>query len=220
MTDHMTSGESSKLWCLIKRIQDGDEPARPELMEYSHAHFYQIASRLLNRPAFRELRDKGVETGDVLNKTLVERIFKKNKLGKDLLERKEFKDADHFVSTVINRMLYCLKDIVRLGPYAIRNEKRATNAPLNEKGRQPVDDFKAKTSGRSKSEEWAVILESLEDLDETERDVFQYRYIHGLSRVEVAELLGVVPKTVTRHANRAKAKLKKILDERFPGRVK
>ena len=47
------------------------------------------------------------------------------------------------------------------------------------------------------------ILEEIERLPEEEREVFELVHVQGLSHVEVAEVLSVVPKTIQRRLNRA-----------------
>jgi RNA polymerase sigma factor (sigma-70 family) len=209
MAQEHKRGGNTEIGRLIDRIRAGDPNARQELFECAYGRFQAIARRLLNRSDFSDVRDRGVATEEVVHETFVERIFKRNELGHDLFDRQEFRDPKTFVGAVARRMQFCLKDIVLgRGGAAIRQNRQKTNAPSSG-GRQIVD--KKENPSNSDTEEWALLLTALEQLDEKDQEVVRLRYLVGLSRDEVAAHLGVSTKYVTRNIRQARERLTKIL---------
>lgn len=60
-------------------------------------------------------------------------------------------------------------------------------------------------------ENYRQILNAVGQLDEIYRVVFEYKYLHELSDREIADILGVTPKTVNVRIFRARKKLQQIL---------
>ena len=181
---------------LMERVRAGDVDARKELLARCYERFRERARLLLNRQQFRDLRNRGLESGDVVNQAILERLFKEN--GKGLLERQEFSDPRQFLGAVAVHMEFCLKDIAKgRGGGALRQHHQKTNKPTTG-GMQLEDNLSARTDRD------AAILDAIEALDDKDREVFRLRYIVGLSREEVAEHLNVSTKYVSRHARKAK----------------
>lgn len=203
-------GTTTQIGRLLSEVRTGKADARQRLLDQAYRRFELIARRLLNRSEFRGLRKRGVATHDVVDETLVERIFKENASGQDLLARQDFHDPKQFIGAVAQHMKFCLKDIaLGRGVAAPRNPRQKTNAP-SKGGRQPVDETMA-GAGVGKWEQidaqWRAMVDSLDQLDAKDEEVFRLRYIVGLSREEVAENLGVSTKYVTRHARKAKEQI-------------
>jgi RNA polymerase sigma factor (sigma-70 family) len=208
----------TRIGLLLERINAGDQEAREELFEVSLKRFQQIAHKLLNRPKFQDLRKKGIRTDDVLNETLLERIFKSNKLGQDLLDQQQFDDPAKFIGAVANHMAYCLKDIAgRRGPALARQRKQATNAPAKEGGAPRVEEAvqPSKTAENRRDAQLMEMLEAMDQLEEKEQEVLRLRYLLQMSREEVAATLGVATKTVTRHTAQALERLREINKDDF-----
>jgi RNA polymerase sigma factor (sigma-70 family) len=200
----------SRIGLLLERLNAGDRDARQELLEVSYERFQQIARKLLNKPGFHYLRNKGVETGDLLNETLLERIFKPNKLGQDLLDRQQFDDPAKFVGAVTNHIVFCLKDIAgRRGPALARQRNQKTNAPAKKGGKLLVEEAPqpSKTDENRRDDQLTAMLEAMDQLDEKEQEVLRLRYLLKMSREEVAAHLGISTKSVTRYSNRAKKQI-------------
>ncbi|MCD7864630.1 MAG: RNA polymerase sigma factor [Clostridiales bacterium] len=62
-------------------------------------------------------------------------------------------------------------------------------------------------------ENYERILDAVAKLDEIYRVVFEYKYLHGLSDAEIAEMLGVSQKVVNVRIYRARKKLQVLLAE-------
>jgi len=62
-------------------------------------------------------------------------------------------------------------------------------------------------------ENYERILDAVAKLDEIYRVVFEYKYLHGLSDAEIAEMLGVSQKVVNVRIYRARKKLQVLLGE-------
>lgn len=61
-----------------------------------------------------------------------------------------------------------------------------------------------------------ALWQEVQKLDETDREVIYLRYFLELSTEETAMALGVVEGTVKSRAHRARARLRKILEEEYP----
>ena len=200
---HSQSG-MTEIGRLIDRIKAGHPNARKELMENCYQRFVLIARRLLNSRRFSDLRGRGVETAEVVNETFLTRIFKENQSGKDLLARQDFDDPKEFIGAVARHMEFCLKDIVSGRGGAAFRESRQDSNPPSTGGRQAHDKVEIPPNER-----FALLLETLDELDEKDRDVISLRYLMEMSREDVAATLGVSTKYVTRHARQGLEQLGK-----------
>ena len=189
---------------LIDRIRAGQSNARKELMDQCYQRFVLIARRLLNSRRFNDLRGRGVDTAEVVNETFLTRIFKENQSGRDLLARQDFDGPKEFIGAVARHMEFCLKDIVIGRGGAAFREARQDSNPPSTGGRQAHDKVAAPSD-----EKLALLVESLAELDEKDRDVIRFRYLMEMSREEVAATLGVSTKYVTRHARQGLEQLGK-----------
>ena len=194
---------------LIDRIQAGQPTAREELLERSYQRFLLIARRLLDSSEFRNLRGRGVESAEVVNRTFLERIFKTNKSGLDLLDRQRFADPKEFIGAVANHICFCLKDIIVAEQAAGRlkakaEQKMRRENPEGARDRTVLDAFVER-------ENLANLILAMDELDEQDRQVINLRYIGEMSREDVAATLGVSTKYVTRHARQGLEELGKRL---------
>ena len=194
---------------LIDRIQAGQPGARQELFERCYQRFVLIARRMLNSQEFRDLRRRGVDSAEVVNKTFLERIFKTSASGLDLLARQKFDDPKEFIGAVVRHIRFCLKDVIVLIREAARHEAKAEEEKRKE--RPPGDDEGDVLDVLVKSEELANLIEAVHELDEQDRQVIELRYLGELSREDVAATLGVSTKYVTRHARQGLEELGKRL---------
>ncbi len=200
----------TKIGHLIARIKAGEPGTREELLEVCYDRFMTIARNMLDSEEFNDLRDRGIGTVDVFHQTLVDRIFKKNKSGKDMIDRQDFDDPNEFIGAVANHIRFCLKDIVRgRGGAAIREANQKSNPPSTD-GMQAQDHLQAPFDSGSDEHDLSL-AEAIDQLDEKIRQVFKFRYLAGLSRKETAEALGISIKYVTRHAQQGREQLAKLL---------
>ncbi len=196
---------------LIDRIKANQPGAREELFEKCYQRFILIARRLLNSRQFSDLRKRGLDSAEVVHETVLERIFNQNRSGKDLLARQNFDDPKEFIGAVASHIRYCLRDIVRgRVDAAVRQAGQKTNAP-SAGGRQVQDKAPDRSGDSGKIQDLALLVETLEQLDEKDRQVIEFRYLAGLSREETAATLGVSTKYVTRHARQGLEELGKKL---------
>ena len=194
---------------LIDRIRAGQPAAREELLERSYQRFLLIARRLLDSSEFRNLRGRGVESAEVVNRTFLERIFKTNKSGLDLLDRQRFADPKEFIGAVANHICFCLKDIIVAEQAAGRlkakaEQKMRRENPEGAGDRTVLDAFVER-------ENLANLILAMDELEEQDRQVINLRYIGEMSREDVAATLGVSTKYVTRHARQGLEELGKRL---------
>lgn len=194
---------------LIDRIRAGQPAAREELLERSYQRFLLIARRLLDSSEFRNLRGRGVESAEVVNRTFLERIFKTNMSGLDLLDRQRFADPKEFIGAVANHICFCLKDIIVAEQAAGRlkakaEQKMRRENPEGARDRTVLDAFVER-------ENLANLILAMDELDEQDRQVINLRYIGEMSREDVAATLGVSTRYVTRHARQGLEELGKRL---------
>ncbi len=115
------------------------------------------------------------------------------------------RNVRQFFALANQHMRWELNDLAR------RLDGQPAAVPLNE-------GFAAAPAGSDSvlSPEGRRILESIDQLPEDEREVFDLVRIQGLTHVEAAEVLGVSPKTVQRRLNRSLVLLAEKLEDLRP----
>jgi RNA polymerase sigma factor (sigma-70 family) len=135
--------------------------------------------------------------------------------------------ADELLSAIVERLLKALRKVHPASTrefFALANQHMIWE--LNDLARrldeQPTflevpEDVPA---GLSSSTELSFgarrILDAIEQLDEEHREVFKLAHIQGLTQAEIANLVGVVEKTVQRRLKAARAKLAQALADMRP----
>jgi RNA polymerase sigma factor (sigma-70 family) len=162
----------------------------------------------LNSSRHRWLRDKAVETAEVLDEAFVKEVFNKDQFGRDLLDRKQFVDGKAFICEVARRIEFALRKLADFyKKKGAKHRQPVTNAPSPKDGLQPVEKAPQPTGTDDLTleyhEQWNQLLLAIESLDEPLKEVFRLRHISKLSRHDAAEALGVSDKTVTRRYGQA-----------------
>jgi RNA polymerase sigma factor (sigma-70 family) len=133
--------------------------------------------------------------------------------------------ADEMLSSVVERLLKAMQQIrpqnVRqffgLVNKHVRWELNDLARRLDERSRAAElrDEFVAapESSGSQLSPNTHRILQAIEDLPDVEREVFSLVRIQGMTHTEVADILGVSPKTVQRRLNSGLLTLAEQLDD-------
>lgn len=91
---------------LIDRIKANQPGTRPELIEKCYQRLILIARRILNLPEFKDLRRRELDSAEVVHETLLERNFKENRSGQDLLARQNFDDPREFIRAAACHIRY------------------------------------------------------------------------------------------------------------------
>ncbi|MEZ6126862.1 MAG: sigma-70 family RNA polymerase sigma factor [Planctomycetaceae bacterium] len=194
-------GTTTRIGELLASARNGRADARHDLMEAAYERFAAIARRMLNRHDFKDLRDKGLETGDLLNEALLRRVFKKNSEGLDIIDRQQIDEPNAFIAAVANCMKFCLRDIAAQKFHGVAPRQRGQESNANSQGKLVVNDI-VQADG-DVEQNWEKLLNLVEKLDDKQRAVFESRYLFGLTREETAEQLGISTKTVTRLSRKA-----------------
>lgn len=153
---------------------------------------------MLGRPGNQKLREKGIESAELVSETMLQRVFKENRDGQSLLDRQSFETSEAFVAAVVSHMRYCLLDFAAgRGDLAMRQRQfrpQADNAEPDPSLSQIADS----TLDTAEPTQWVKLLEATERLAPQDRAIFDCRYLQRMSREETAEALGISTKTVTR----------------------
>ncbi|HEX4591860.1 MAG TPA: sigma-70 family RNA polymerase sigma factor [Gemmataceae bacterium] len=183
---------------LVHRLRAGDPAARGGLIDHAQRRFHRLASRMLSTyPGVK----RWVETDDVLQ-SAVARLFR-------ALQSVAVESSAHFHRLAALQIRRELLDLVKryTGPEGLGGNHH-TN------GRSPDDPegpLALAAGGPASPGEWVETLEEVAALPEQEREVVDLLFFDGLSRSEVAALLGVCEKTVGRRLRSARRILGKAL---------
>ena len=196
---------SGKFDSAFARLASGDVAARDELIEISFERMKRLASRMLKQfPVVRRWE----ETDDVLQQSAV-RLWKA--LGDVKLE-----SPRHFFNLASIQVRRELIDMSRRFT-GVQGENRnlesiaadATDHPAIAEGQSDTYE-----GGRLAS--WSEFHESVERLDDEYQEVFQLIWYQGLSQDQVASLIHVPQRTVSRRWQKARRELCRLLGDQLP----
>lgn len=201
----VNNGYTTRLNELLDRWNAGDESAMNEIVIHAQGRLERMASRMLsNKPHVSRWN----ETGDVLQNSLV-------RLCRALKEvRPDNKLAFHGLAAQQIRRELC--DLARslYGPLG-HGRHHKTEAPA--KGIDEVQGLQyeavAQKTDSINRYEMAAFHESVEKLDEAQREVFDLIFYQGMTQTEVAALIGVSDRTVKRRFRDAKLSLNEMLED-------
>jgi RNA polymerase sigma factor (sigma-70 family) len=164
----------------------GDTPAEPlirSLIERSLDRLHLLCSTLLQRSYPRLARPPLNLQPEEMLSAVVDRLLK-------ALREVRPSTVRQFFALANRHMRWELNDLAR----RLDKEKPALGLPDG-------GIASPETSGSQLSPNTLRILEAIEGLPEEEREVFDLVRIQGFTQVEVADVLGVSPKTVQRRLN-------------------
>jgi len=166
----------------------GDSPAEPivrDLLARSVNRLHLLCATLLFRSYPRLTRPPLNLQADEMLSSVVERLLKALKGVRPPTVRQFFALANQ-------HMRWELNDLAR------RLDKQETAVELHDSAvPAPAESTASQISPNTQR-----ILETIENLPEEEREVFNLVRIQGLTQPEAADILGVSPKTVQRRLNR------------------
>lgn len=191
----------------VARLRAGDESARDQLLTHARRRMALVASAVLRRfPLVHRFH----ETDDVVQ-------IASMKLNR-ALESVVPTDARHFfrlASKKIREVVLDLKE--QLGRPIPLGGGHATAPPPIAGSRDPVARVDQQAdAGADDIDSWLArtsLLEALDRLEDDLRETVDLYIIQGLPREDVAQLLGVSERTVTRSWTKAKMKLAEFLAE-------
>lgn len=177
---------------LLRRIAAGDDGAQARLFELVYEELHQRAAALMrHQDAAHTLQPTAL-----VNEAWLRLVH---------VEQASFADRRHFVNTATAAMRSVLVDHAR----AKLSAKRGAGRRVGEAALEVAD--RSEPSWR-----FLALDEALERLERSEPEahrVAQLRLFGGLNHSEIAEHLGVTPRTVERHWATARGRLAEALGE-------
>jgi len=180
----------------------GDSPAEPvvrALLARAVNRLHFLCSVLLHRSYPRLTRAPLNMQADELLSAVVERLLK-------ALGKARPQTVRQFFALANQHMRWELNDVAR------RLDEKAPDVELLE-----GVALAPQSSGSGISLNARRMLEAIDHLPDDEREVFSLVRIQGLTQTEVADLVGVSPKTVQRRLNRSLLLLTDTLGDLRPG---
>jgi RNA polymerase sigma-70 factor (ECF subfamily) len=197
------SGENTTV--VVQRYLDalaGDQPAEPivrALLDRSVRRLHHLCGAMLHRSFPRLTRPPlNLQTDELLS-AVVERLLKALREARPATVRQ-------FLSLAGQHMRWELNDLAR------RLDNRPATVELHEGAVAALAN-----SDSGLSPDGRRILEAIDGLPEDEREVFDLIRIQGLAQGDVADVLGVAPKTVQRRLDRGLRLLTERLGDLGPG---
>lgn len=183
---------------LLQAWSRGDDSAFERMMPLVYERLLQIASGMLTF----ERRDHTLQSGALVNEAYLRLVH---------LERVSWSDRAHFFALSATLMRRILVDHAR----KVKSEKRGQGADL-----LPLEAA-LEVAGEHRPDILALdqALKDLASKDPEEARIVEMRYFGGLSRDEIAEVLGVGSATVTRRWRMARAWLFQQLNSVAPDAV-
>lgn len=187
----MTFARTTAIQRCIERLNANEPAARTELLQITHDRLLAMVRAQLSRsPRLRRWE----QSDDVLQKVYM-RLLR-------CFDQVPIATTREYLSLAATNMQ---RELIDLARYYFRETGPGRNHATpgsNEDWAQNVDSDDA-----AKLLEWAELHEFIARLPDEEREVFNLHWYHDLTHKEVADLLGVSTKTVSRRWMEAKDRL-------------
>jgi RNA polymerase sigma-70 factor (ECF subfamily) len=176
--------DSGEITRLLGRIQEGDESARPRLIDLVYRELRHLADSCMRH----ERRDHTLQPTALVHEAYIRRLRERNV---------NFQNRIHFLAAASTVMRCILVDYARANLAQKRGGWRA---------RIELDENLVMTEGNS--EQMLALnraLERLTALDPRQGKIVDLRFFGGLTEDETAVVLSLSPRTVNREWQSAKA---------------
>jgi RNA polymerase sigma-70 factor (ECF subfamily) len=192
---------TTALRLLVQRFQEGDARALNELLQRAAGRLERLAGAMLHRyPRVRQRE----QTADVVQEAMLSLV--------GALRQLTFCSTREFFGLAAEHIRRRLLDLNRR-----YSQPHRTHAPLAEDAGQD-ERLVAPGADEDELDRWAALHEAVAGLPVELREVFSLRLYHGWSIQEIADLLQVSTRTVTRLWYRAQVRLTEQLAEQpLPG---
>jgi RNA polymerase sigma factor (sigma-70 family) len=178
---------------LVRRMNDGDDDARDKLIAHVNKRLLKLTEVMMrNYPSLWK-----VEQPDDVWQEASLRLIK-------ALKSVTPTSALHFMNLATLQISRELRELAR--HYRGRCGQKPielTNQQANPDREGPLENLADPTREPLSLEGWADFHAFVEELPDKEREVFRLRYYYGAKRDEIAETLGIDPKSVDRRWQRA-----------------
>jgi RNA polymerase sigma factor (sigma-70 family) len=171
----MDGGTTSDLRDLIEQLRKGDEAARRKVLDRVYRRLCKISAAMFHKDFPRLQAQHDIES--VVDEAWA-RLLR-------AIETTPPESVEHFYGLVFRKVRHVLLDMARA--HAAREEPQ-------DSGLDPADS----THDPSSLASWTEFQEEVEKLPEDVRLVFDLHYFADHSQSEIAELLSIHPKQVSR----------------------
>jgi RNA polymerase sigma factor (sigma-70 family) len=181
----MSGGTSTELQALLDRLRQGDTGARQQLLERAYERLRRLAGALFRR-SFPGLQGRH-ELDSVLNRTWLRLL--------QALETSQPPTVADFFRLAAHKVRQVLLDLAEQEQRRCRHEVQATaDADSSVEPNDPADT----TFEPVKLALWTEFHRGLEACTAEERAVFELHYYLDLPQAEIASLLNLHPRKVSR----------------------
>jgi len=183
----VTGDTSADLQDLIDRLRRGDDTARRELLQRAHDRLLRIAATIFKEdfPGLRGRHDLESVVSEVWIRLL------------GALEATQPQTVEGFIGLVFTKVRQVLLDMARRQRRDDANRQQGPpdlSAHPSLAGHDRADT----TNEPARLAVLSEFHEQVETLPDDQRTVFELRYYGGFSQVEIAQILGLHPKQVSR----------------------
>lgn len=190
----LTPQTTVQLQHLLEALRAGEESARESLLECSLDRIYDLARRMFHRQ--HDLR-QGAQTDDVVQRALI-------RLNTALMAIKP-PDVRTFYGLAARQIRWVLRDLA---------SEKADSQCVSYAPEPPECSDGA---GEPKDlEEWSAFHETIDALDDEDREMFDLLFYEGLTQELAAEVLQTSVRTVRRRWQRARLRLERALHGEWP----
>ena len=195
---------------MLDRLRAGDESARDALIEHSCERLRRLTRKL--KQDF-PIVGRWEQTGDVFQQAVM-RLYRS-------LQDVQPENARAFFGLATLQIRRELFDLARKigGPQGIgANHASDFGGGGHQSGQTPRHDQPQDMSGPATLQLWTEFHQSVGQLPEKEREVFDLIYYQELPQADIAGMLGVSERTVKRRWRSAKLILHEVLNGEIPGK--
>jgi len=192
---------------LVASLRDGDETARERLIEVAQQRLRALAHDMLDGDRLRRWE----ETDDVLQDALVT-------LHRHLADARP-DNVREFLALAAFHIRRALINMARhySGPLGMATQHASGLRAAVSAHALPIEgtaDASTPSQIVARSEQWMRLQEAVDRLPDSQREVTEMLWWHGLSQMETARILGVSERTVRRRWQRARLLLHQALGEK------
>ena len=183
---------TSQVSDLLDLLHGGDQAARARLLDYAANRLKKMAHAMLHTNRVKRWE----QSDDLLQQTLV-------RLNRSL-DNREIDNVASFFRLAALEMRHALVDLCRryFGPEGMGTHHDTVG---DEPSGQPLQVFVSANAMRvARTDQFRQLYEAVDSLPEEERVVVDLLWIHELSQIEAAAILGVTTKTIARRWARAR----------------
>ncbi len=192
---------------IVARVRDGDDEAREELIQLSYERLKRLARKMLKQfPSVRRWE----ETDDVFQRAAMRLL--------ESLKKVQPEDSRHFFNLAALQIRRELIEMARRinGPLGMNRNLESVAGPTKDDATPVANDPGTDTHEASSLATWTDFHESVDKLDEEERETFELIWYQGFSQEVVAKMLNTSQRTVSRRWQKARRSVFETLGRQLP----